>query len=206
MFLPINPLINHLILRLTNHSKYITIYLIPCTSLSAKQKHFSFFKRIVFLKYSIFLVFCKISFFSKAQALIHNFILLFKQRAFSFMASRYYFSLLVFAIVLISSASTLISALELSLSNRLPSDNSSNLYGQLSRPSFCPVNCFRTNPVGGADVMTYWYGCTDAQCAGIPVISSASCHIVWLTVLSFSLDQPFNQRFIVLVFSTASRS
>lgn len=128
------------------------------------------------------------------------------------MASRYYFSLLVFAIVLISSASTLISALELSLSNRLPSDNSSNLYGQLSRPSFCPVNCFRTNPVGGADGMTYWYGCTDAQCAGIPVISSASCHIVWLTVLgisvllSFSLDQPFNQRFIVLVFSTASRS
>ncbi|WOH13336.1 hypothetical protein DCAR_0832845 [Daucus carota subsp. sativus] len=67
----------------------------------------------------------------------------------------------------------------------------------------CPVSCFRTDPVCGADGVTYWCGCADAECAGAQVAKIGFCeigdgvngtisgqalllvHIVWLILLGF---------------------
>ncbi|KAG6504912.1 uncharacterized protein LOC121987798 [Zingiber officinale] len=69
----------------------------------------------------------------------------------------------------------------------------------------CPVNCFRADPVCGADGVTYWCGCPEAACAGVRVTKRGACavgnggtglvsgqaflllHIVWLIVLGFTL-------------------
>lgn len=69
----------------------------------------------------------------------------------------------------------------------------------------CPVRCFRTDPVCGADGVTYWCGCAEAACAGVRVAKLGFCevgngghglvsgqalllvHIVWLIVLGFSV-------------------
>ncbi|XP_068647335.1 uncharacterized protein [Aristolochia californica] len=71
----------------------------------------------------------------------------------------------------------------------------------------CPVNCFRPDPVCGANGITYWCGCPDAQCAGTRVVSLGPCevqngasgtvsgqaflllHIVWL--LAWGLPSPW---------------
>ncbi|GAV59319.1 hypothetical protein CFOL_v3_02850 [Cephalotus follicularis] len=78
--------------------------------------------------------------------------------------------------------------------------------GLLSPPASCPINCFRADPVCGADGVTYWCGCPDAACAGVEVAKSGYCeigsngvaaslprqalllvHILWLILLGFSL-------------------
>ncbi|CAN1855489.1 hypothetical protein LINPERHAP1_LOCUS41746 [Linum perenne] len=70
----------------------------------------------------------------------------------------------------------------------------------------CPINCFRADPVCGADGVTYWCGCADAACHGTKVAKLGACevgsggssaslpgqalllvHIVWLFLLGFSL-------------------
>ncbi|XP_004490525.1 uncharacterized protein [Cicer arietinum] len=71
--------------------------------------------------------------------------------------------------------------------------------------SSCPAKCFRTDPVCGADGVTYWCGCAEAACAGAKVAKLGFCevgnggsatfpgqalllvHIVWLIVLGFSV-------------------
>ncbi|CAL5189583.1 unnamed protein product [Lathyrus oleraceus] len=72
-------------------------------------------------------------------------------------------------------------------------------------PTSCPAKCFRTDPVCGADGITYWCGCSEAACAGAKVAKLGFCevgnggsanfpgqalllvHIVWLIVLGFSV-------------------
>ena len=72
-------------------------------------------------------------------------------------------------------------------------------------PAYCPVKCFRADPVCGVDGVTYWCGCADALCAGVKVAKLGFCevgnggpgplsgqalllvHIVWLIVLGFSV-------------------
>ncbi|WOL10630.1 hypothetical protein Cni_G19389 [Canna indica] len=69
----------------------------------------------------------------------------------------------------------------------------------------CPVNCFRPDPVCGANGVTYWCGCPEAACAGVRVSKMGPCqvgnggsglvsgqaflllHIVWLIVLGFAV-------------------
>lgn len=87
---------------------------------------------------------------------------------------------------------------------RLPSekDEREDLCYGLAQPALCPVKCFRTDPVCGADGVTYWCGCAEAACAGVPVAKLGFCevgnggssgqalllvHIVWLIVLGFSV-------------------
>ncbi|KDP46016.1 hypothetical protein JCGZ_14923 [Jatropha curcas] len=70
------------------------------------------------------------------------------------------------------------------------------------KPASCPVKCFRTDPVCGADGVTYWCGCGEARCAGTKVVKKGFCevgnngaaaqamlllHIVWLIVLGLSV-------------------
>ncbi|KAI8565169.1 hypothetical protein RHMOL_Rhmol03G0240000 [Rhododendron molle] len=80
-----------------------------------------------------------------------------------------------------------------------------DLCGGNETPASCPVNCFRTDPVCGADGVTYWCGCADARCAGTRVAKLGFCevgnggsgslsgqaflliHIVWLILLGFSV-------------------
>ncbi|EEF47110.1 hypothetical protein RCOM_1341480 [Ricinus communis] len=38
-----------------------------------------------------------------------------------------------------------------------------------------PINCFRPDPVCGANGVTYWCGCPDAACAGVPVVKLEAC-------------------------------
>ncbi|KAK8970593.1 hypothetical protein KSP40_PGU012776 [Platanthera guangdongensis] len=70
---------------------------------------------------------------------------------------------------------------------------------------YCPVNCFRPDPVCGENGVTYWCGCPEAACAGVRVAKSGYCevgnsgsglvsgqaflliHIVWLIILGFSV-------------------
>ncbi|XP_020697823.1 uncharacterized protein LOC110110598 [Dendrobium catenatum] len=70
---------------------------------------------------------------------------------------------------------------------------------------FCPVKCFRSDPVCGENGVTYWCGCPDAACAGVRVAKNGPCevgnggnglvsgqaffliHIVWLIILGFSV-------------------
>ncbi|KAL5719269.1 hypothetical protein ACHQM5_012072 [Ranunculus cassubicifolius] len=84
-------------------------------------------------------------------------------------------------------------------------DNPITDFCPITKPLSCPVNCFRTDPVCGVDGVTYWCGCADAQCAGVPVAKLGFCevgdggngpvsgqalllvHIVWLIVLGFSV-------------------
>ncbi|XP_073009062.1 uncharacterized protein [Typha latifolia] len=72
-------------------------------------------------------------------------------------------------------------------------------------PISCPINCFRPDPVCGANGVTYWCGCPDAACAGVRVAKKGFCqvgnggtgvvsgqafllvHIVWLIVLGFAV-------------------
>ncbi|XP_010468997.1 PREDICTED: uncharacterized protein LOC104749120 [Camelina sativa] len=74
-----------------------------------------------------------------------------------------------------------------------------------SDPGGCPINCFRADPVCGADGVTYWCGCPDAACHGARVVKTGACdtgnagsasvpgqallliHIVWLFLLGLSL-------------------
>lgn len=71
--------------------------------------------------------------------------------------------------------------------------------------SSCPVNCFRLDPVCGANGVTYWCGCPEAACAGVQVAKRGFCevphagagpvsgqalllvHILWLFVLGFAV-------------------
>lgn len=87
----------------------------------------------------------------------------------------------------------------------LSSDESRDLCGGTLRASACPINCFRADPVCGANGVTYWCGCPDAACAGVKVVKLGYCevgnggsgslsgqalllvHIVWLIVLGFSV-------------------
>ncbi|KAI4307003.1 hypothetical protein L6164_030238 [Bauhinia variegata] len=87
---------------------------------------------------------------------------------------------------------------------QLPSEQEQNLCAGTA-PTSCPVTCFRTDPVCGANGVTYWCGCADAICAGTKVAKLGFCevenggsaslpgqalllvHIVWLIVLGFSV-------------------
>lgn len=70
----------------------------------------------------------------------------------------------------------------------------------------CPVKCFTTNPVCGANGVTYWCGCEEAKCAGARVAKMGFCevgnnggtaslpaqalllvHIVWLIIIGISV-------------------
>ncbi|KAI3819005.1 hypothetical protein L1987_12827 [Smallanthus sonchifolius] len=88
---------------------------------------------------------------------------------------------------------------------RLPSDDaiSTSLCPISVNPGSCPVKCFRPDPVCGVDNVTYWCGCSEALCAGVPVAKVGFCdfenggsgpvsgqalllvHIVWLIFLGF---------------------
>ncbi|KAM3729575.1 hypothetical protein ACB098_12G022800 [Castanea mollissima] len=89
---------------------------------------------------------------------------------------------------------------------RLPSEKSDDLCTTNGPgPAYCPVKCFRADPVCGVDGVTYWCGCADALCAGVKVAKLGFCevgnggpgplsgqalllvHIVWLIVLGFSV-------------------
>ncbi|GAA0176302.1 protease inhibitor [Lithospermum erythrorhizon] len=41
----------------------------------------------------------------------------------------------------------------------------------------CPINCFRADPVCGANGVTYWCGCPDAHCAGTRVVKTGACQV-----------------------------
>jgi len=108
----------------------------------------------------------------------------------------------------------LVVAEEVSLSSssssviRLPAEVSregKNVCAGAAASSWCPVKCFRTDPVCGVDGVTYWCGCAEAACAGVKVGKMGFCevgsggsaplsaqaflllHIVWLIVLAFSV-------------------
>uniref|UniRef100_A0A6M2F5G3 Kazal-like domain-containing protein n=1 Tax=Populus davidiana TaxID=266767 RepID=A0A6M2F5G3_9ROSI len=81
-------------------------------------------------------------------------------------------------------------------------DDACGEWSRRSPVSFCPVKCFRPDPVCGVDGVTYWCGCDDARCAGTKVTKKGFCevgnngaaaqalllvHIVWLIVLGFSI-------------------
>ncbi|KAF3794577.1 hypothetical protein EJ110_NYTH07144 [Nymphaea thermarum] len=90
---------------------------------------------------------------------------------------------------------------------RLPegiSGEGSSVPSERVEPSLsCPVKCFTTNPVCGADGVTYWCGPADAFCSGTEVLKLGFCevgnggngafpgqaflliHIIWLIVLGF---------------------
>ncbi|KFK30691.1 hypothetical protein AALP_AA6G015200 [Arabis alpina] len=91
---------------------------------------------------------------------------------------------------------------------RLPSEkmsNKSEFCQGIAKPGFCPVKCFRADPVCGEDSVTYWCGCADALCNGVSVVKQGACdvgngvglsvpgqallliHIVWLMLLGFSI-------------------
>ncbi|XP_059628896.1 uncharacterized protein LOC132271516 [Cornus florida] len=93
---------------------------------------------------------------------------------------------------------------------RLPGDdgsgeiNGEDLCSGTASPPSCPVNCFKTDPVCGADGVTYWCGCGDAVCAGTRVAKLGFCdvgngtsdvsgqalllvHMLWLILLGFSV-------------------
>ncbi|KAI3517788.1 hypothetical protein L2E82_07342 [Cichorium intybus] len=87
----------------------------------------------------------------------------------------------------------------------LPSDEpgSTSLCPYSVNPNSCPVKCFRPAPVCGVNNVTYWCGCPEAICAGVPVAKLGFCdyenegsgpvsgqalllvHIVWLFFLGF---------------------
>ncbi|KDP28384.1 hypothetical protein JCGZ_14155 [Jatropha curcas] len=54
-----------------------------------------------------------------------------------------------------------------------------NLCGGFDPPSpgDCagPINCFRPDPVCGANGVTYVCGCPEANCAGVPVVKLEAC-------------------------------
>ncbi|KAE9464631.1 hypothetical protein C3L33_03428, partial [Rhododendron williamsianum] len=52
-----------------------------------------------------------------------------------------------------------------------------DLCGGNEAPASCPVNCFRTDPVCGANGVTYWCGCADARCAGTRVAKLGFCEV-----------------------------
>ncbi|KAI3904511.1 hypothetical protein MKW98_014691 [Papaver atlanticum] len=117
------------------------------------------------------------------------------------------FSLLVIFIILCNCIPQIKSEKEDISLLRLPSEEvfSSGVCEKSAVPNSCPVNCFRTDPVCGADGVTYWCGCADAYCAGTKVAKLGFCevgnggngpvsgqalllvHIVWLIVLGFSV-------------------
>ncbi|CAN1309637.1 hypothetical protein LINPERPRIM_LOCUS27755 [Linum perenne] len=45
----------------------------------------------------------------------------------------------------------------------------------VSPPFVCPINCFRYDPVCGANGVTYGCGCPDAACAGVRVVKLGPC-------------------------------
>ena len=83
--------------------------------------------------------------------------------------------------------------------------SSGDVCNTVSDPGGCPINCFRADPVCGADGVTYWCGCPDAACHGARVVKTGACdagnagsasvpgqallliHIVWLFLLGLSL-------------------
>ncbi|MCI53576.1 hypothetical protein A2U01_0074823, partial [Trifolium medium] len=46
-----------------------------------------------------------------------------------------------------------------------------------SASAWCPVKCFRTDPVCGVDGVTYWCGCAEAACAGVKVGKMGFCEV-----------------------------
>lgn len=50
-----------------------------------------------------------------------------------------------------------------------------NLCEGFDPPGACPINCFRPDPVCGANGVTYSCGCPDAACAGVPVVKLEAC-------------------------------
>ncbi|MBA0636117.1 hypothetical protein Godav_029098 [Gossypium davidsonii] len=66
---------------------------------------------------------------------------------------------------------------------RLPSDGFTNadenegVSARFNKPSSCPVNCFRTEPVCGVNGVTYWCGRADALCAGTRVAKVGFCEV-----------------------------
>ncbi|KAK2654480.1 hypothetical protein Ddye_014336 [Dipteronia dyeriana] len=81
-----------------------------------------------------------------------------------------------------------------------------NVCGASDHPAYCPVKCFRADPVCGDDGVTYWCGCGEAWCAGANVANMGFCevrknggaaslsaqvlllvHIVWLIIVGFSV-------------------
>lgn len=93
----------------------------------------------------------------------------------------------------------------LRLPSEAPSGEDQGVCAGKSKPSSCPVKCFRTDPVCGVDGKTYWCGCAEAECAGAKVAKLGFCdvgsggsaplsaqalllvHIVWLILLGFSV-------------------
>ncbi|CAA7030578.1 unnamed protein product [Microthlaspi erraticum] len=89
----------------------------------------------------------------------------------------------------------------------LPENSSGDVCPRVSNPDpgGCPINCFRADPVCGADGVTYVCGCLDAACHGARVVKTGACdagnagsasvpgqallliHIVWLFLLGLSL-------------------
>ncbi|KAK9093677.1 hypothetical protein Scep_025146 [Stephania cephalantha] len=123
------------------------------------------------------------------------------------MASRSTFASVIFVFFFLFGHCVLsaFSDLESQPSIRLPSQSHDSEICPRSDPPSCPVNCFRTDPVCGADGVTYWCGCADAHCSGARVAKLGFCevgnggsvpvsgqalllvHIVWLIVIGFSV-------------------
>ncbi|KGN53751.1 uncharacterized protein LOC101220346 [Cucumis sativus] len=85
----------------------------------------------------------------------------------------FFFSLLIFVFAVRSE--------DISSAIRLPSEATNN-HGDIdlcsvSAPSYCPVKCFRTDPVCGVDGVTYWCGCADALCSGVKVAKMGFCEV-----------------------------
>ncbi|KAL1206271.1 hypothetical protein V5N11_018699 [Cardamine amara subsp. amara] len=86
-----------------------------------------------------------------------------------------------------------------------PDKSGVDLCSGVSKSGGCTINCFRADPVCGADGVTYWCGCPDAACHGARVVKKGACdvgnagsasvpgqallliHIVWLFLLGLSL-------------------
>ncbi|OMO95131.1 hypothetical protein CCACVL1_05554 [Corchorus capsularis] len=112
--------------------------------------------------------------------------------------------LLLLLIIVPSSSSSAVGLQQLFSVIRLPSDV--DACAGSPQPNYCPVNCFKTDPVCGENGVTYWCGCGDAHCAGVKVAKKGFCeigsdgkngtfpgqalllvHIVWLIAIGFSV-------------------
>ncbi|CAK7348593.1 unnamed protein product [Dovyalis caffra] len=52
-----------------------------------------------------------------------------------------------------------------------------NLCAGFAPPGSCirPINCFRPDPVCGANGVTYWCGCPEAACARVKIVKLGAC-------------------------------
>ncbi|KAK1415102.1 hypothetical protein QVD17_30873 [Tagetes erecta] len=106
-------------------------------------------------------------------------------------------------LILILTIAVAVSVTASPISIQLPSDVSTSLCSVSVTPGSCPVKCFRPDPVCGVDNVTYWCGCSEANCAGVSVAKVGFCdfenggsdavsgqalllvHILWLILLGF---------------------